>query len=88
MALVPYVFKCVNPACEMEQEPYDDYLERDTEHKSHCSLCGKKAQRIFSLAGFTIDFTPGFDVGLGRHIETKAERENYIAENGIRKLRC
>ena len=88
MGMVPYEFKCVNKDCKGFQDVYIEVLDRDGEHKSKCPECGKKAQRVFSLISYQVDFTPGFDYGLGRYIDTKAERENYIAEKGIRKLGC
>jgi len=88
VALVPYEFKCINPECRGFHQEYVEVLERDGEHKSKCPECNKKSQRVFSKVSFSMDFTPGFDYGLGRHIETKMERENYIAERGIRKLGC
>ena len=88
MALVPYVFKCTNPECKNHQKEYEVYLDRDAEHKSRCPACRHKAQRVFSLGAFTVDFRAGFDVGLGRYVNTKMERENFIAERGIRKIGC
>lgn len=88
MVLVPYGFKCVNPDCKKYNEEYVEVLDRDAEHKSKCPVCKRKAQRVYSLAGFTMDFTAGFDVGLGEHVDSARERDNICAERGYRRIKC
>lgn len=87
MSLVSYGFKCVNEDCDKFGIEYEDLLERDGEHKSRCPVCHRKAQRVFSLAGFTMDFKPGFDVGLGEYVSSANERDNICAERGYRRIK-
>lgn len=88
MALVEYGFKCTNKGCKNYQKAFTDLLDRDGDHKSKCPLCGNPAQRVYSLAGFTFAFRAGFDVGLGRNVNSEAERQNILAEEGIRQIKC
>lgn len=88
MALVPYGFKCVNEKCEKYSEEYIDVLDRDGEIESKCPLCDKMAQRVYSLQAVTVDFKPGFDVGLGEWIDTKRQREEICSREGIRRIKC
>jgi len=87
VALVEYGFKCANKDCRAYQNGFTDLLDRDGNHKTNCPLCGKSAQRVYSLAGFTMSFRAGFDVGLGRNVNSEAERQNILAEEGIRQIK-
>ena len=86
MALVPYGFKCVNPDCKQYNKEYSEILERDAEHLSSCPSCKQKAQRVFSLSGFSMGFKAGFDVGLGQYVDTQRQRDNICSEKGYRKI--
>jgi len=88
VVLVQYGFKCVNKGCENFGKEFSELLERDGDHKTKCHICKKPAQRIYSLAGFTFGFRAGFDVGLGCNINSEAERQNIIAKEGIRQIKC
>jgi putative FmdB family regulatory protein len=48
--------------------------------------CGEKMRRVFSPYLFQFDFRPGFDVGLGEYIATKKQRDNLVAEKGLRRI--
>lgn len=86
MGLVEYGFKCINKKCK--QKDFTDMLERDGDHTASCPLCGAPAQRVYSLAGFSMGFQSGFDYGLGQHVETESERDNICAREGIRRIKC
>jgi len=49
--------------------------------------CKKPMRRVFSMFRAIIDFRDGFDIGLGKYFNTARERNNYIAEHDIRRLR-
>ena len=53
-----------------------------------CPLCMKPAKRVWNApATFRIDFTPGWDMGLGKHVNSKQERDNILAEKNLRRVR-
>ena len=50
--------------------------------------CGKKMRYKYSNPPkIKVDFVPGFDIGLGVDIQTKAQRDAILEEKGLRKVR-
>ena len=58
-------------------------VNRDVEdcNKGKCSRC----KRVYNSFSISVDFTPGYDIGFGKHIDTKRQRDNLLAEKGWRK---
>ncbi len=54
-----------------------------------CPVCGQKAERLYTKGRIKIvmDFTDGWDSGAGRYFATARERNNWVAEKGIRRIR-
>ena len=53
-----------------------------------CPVCGSRVERKFSSPPvFRMEFSAGWDMGAGRHFDTKRQRDNWIAERGTRKIR-
>jgi hypothetical protein len=76
-----YPYRC--PTCGNK----DDYILEFDHDDPEC--CGGKMHLVFSDIhfGFSIDFTPGWDDGAGRYFDTKTARENWVAENNLRRIR-
>jgi hypothetical protein len=47
-----------------------------------CAICGE-GERLWDAPKVMVDFKPGWDAGLGRHIETQRERDRILAEKGL-----
>jgi putative FmdB family regulatory protein len=77
-----YTFHC--DKCERE---WDELQMMQQEHTANCPECGGKARQVFTPFAFTFDFTPGYDPGLGKWVDTKREREDIIARKGLRRVR-
>lgn len=53
-----------------------------------CPLCDTKAKRLWSAPPqFVMEFRYGWDMGAGRNFYSKRERDNWLSENGKRKVR-
>jgi hypothetical protein len=53
-----------------------------------CPLCGKKVKRLWTAPPkIVVDFRDGWDMGAGKYFNTKMERDNWVAEKGIRRIR-
>lgn len=76
MPLYPY--KC--KTCGKEEDFLLDY-----EHKDPL-CCNNPMERTFTTFGFSVDFKEGWDAGAGRYFDTKRERNNWIAENNLRRI--
>ena len=66
----------------------DEHFVKDREQTVLCEVCSEKMRPLYPTFGIDIDFKPGFDIGLGKHIETKKQRENIMAEKGLRRIKC
>ena len=64
----------------------DVYLKSGRTIEMTCS-CGTKMRRIYSSPSVRVDFTPGFDIGLGKTFYTKKERDDELERKGLRKVR-
>lgn len=51
------------------------------------TCCGKRADRKYSTFTKIVDFRDGFDAGLGKYFNTARERNNYIAEKNLRRIK-
>ena len=72
-----YTFKC--PV----HGDFDDFRDVKDCNKGKCEKC----KRVYGNFGIYVDFTPGWDVGFGKHIETKRERDSLVSERGLRRER-
>ena len=69
-----------------------DHGRQETFASSHsgltCPVCGRRVERRYSSPPtFKAEFSDGWDMGLGRNFYSQRERDNYIAERGIRRIR-
>ncbi len=73
MAIYPFRCEICNRAWEELQPPL-------CEHTSVCPKCGVPGKRVWT--SFKVYqssyFTPGYDVGLGKHFETDHARNEYL----------
>lgn len=76
-----YEFSCP------EHGRFDEFQDMHEMHRAVCPKCGKRADRVFSPAAVTVDFRPGFDPGIGKYVETKHQRENYMRMYGLRRIK-
>ena len=73
---------------ECEEHGYFDCFHNFVdEYVGICDKCGRTGRRVWEPAAFVIDFTPGFDVGLGEYVDTKKQRENIVAQNNLRRVK-
>ncbi len=81
-----YEFRCTNKDCKVKV--FDEFLSvEDIKKGTHCPSCGKKAKRIYSLAGFKFDFKAGFDAGAGQYFNSARERDTWIDRHGLRRIK-
>ena len=73
--------------CE-EHGPFEKILSMDEEHEALCPVCKTKARRLFNSLPFSVDFTAGYDPGLGEYVDTKRQRENIISKSDLRRIKC
>lgn len=53
-----------------------------------CPLCQRPVKRLWTAPPkIVVDFRDGWDMGAGKYFATKRERDNWIAEKGIRRIR-
>ena len=53
-----------------------------------CPSCGRKVKRLWTAPPkVVVDFREGWDMGAGKVFNTKRERDNWVAEKGIRRLK-
>lgn len=65
----------------------DELICGDYPDEVVCEQCGGKAKYRFAPAAFKFGFRDGYDWGAGAHFNSDRERNNYIAEKGLRRLR-
>ena len=78
-----YQYKCINPLCRTDK--FDEVQGMDDLHESFCPEGGEKANRVYSLGNFVIDFKPGYDAGLGEYVETAKQRDEIMKRHGLRR---
>jgi len=74
-------FQCTG--CGIIQERY----EKDRQVPVTCDTCGAPMKSKYTSFSFSMDFKPGFDYGLGKYVTSKKQRENIIAEKGLRRIK-
>lgn len=76
------LYKCPICGSEMQELHFGVYPNR-----IKCK-CGKDALLKWTAPSLVkTDFRPGFDIGLGRHFETKRQRDNYTAAHNISEVK-
>ena len=76
-----YEFKCETHGT------FDEWQSMNDEHKANCPECEKPAARKYHAAKHKVDFTAGYDHGLGEFVNTKAQRDNIVSELNLRRIR-
>ena len=86
--MVTYEFRC--PKCQKVFTVAQGMLE---DHLADCPLCSSKAQRVWSLGAFQIDWVNGGfhgdekNMGTGNHHKSTKEREYWASSHGLRKAK-
>ena len=62
---------------------YEVLMPMDECNDGKCPKCGEVGQRLFDSCHIYVDFTPGWDKLLNRHVDTKRERDRILAEKGL-----
>lgn len=84
-----YEFRC--PQCKRS---FEEYFDADAEKVSECPKCGSRGDRVWTTAGFTMDWVnggwhgDGENIAFGKHFNSVRERENYAASVGARRVRA
>lgn len=63
-----------------EQEIIGGY---DQASAADCPECGKPMRRLYTAVPYTVDFHPGWQPAFGKWVDTKRERDNLVAEQGL-----
>jgi len=80
-----YDFRCTNKECKTKV--FEEFITMaDVSQGCKCPQCEEKAARIFDNTPFTMDFTAGYDVGLGQHVGSARERDNVAATKNLRRI--
>ena len=69
---------------------FTELVSHRTDHyKSHaCPECGSDSPRVFtSPAIHVVEFTAGFDRSANQYFDTKRQRDNWLQEKGLRKIK-
>ena len=75
--MILYSFSCP------EHGDFSDFRDVEDRNNGKCEKC----KRVYGNFGISIDFTPGWDVGFGKYIDTKRQRDNLLSEKGLRRER-
>ena len=64
---------------------FEEYLLMGQGLSSRCPSCGKECKRDWkhSAVSHTVDFTPGWQPAWGKWVDTKRERDNLVARDGL-----
>lgn len=82
MQIYPYKCKECGELVELPQPVHD------VQHQEVRCKCGGVAKRVWTTFGIDVDFKDGFDEFAGAYFSTKKERDNFLAENGLRKTKA
>lgn len=74
--------------CEQCSKTWDEVQPMDQLHDSKCPSCGKTVHRRYSPLAHTVDFTAGYDDGLGEYVTTKKHREKIMRDNNLRRVKA
>lgn len=80
-----YEYKCKNKKCKTKV--FSTFEPMVMDHVGHCPDCKTEGKRVFSLAGFVIDFRPGWDPGLGQFMNTARQRDTYVDKHELRRVK-
>jgi len=57
----------------------------DKATSADCPVCGAPMRRLYTAVPYTVDFSPGWQPAFGKWVETKRERDNLVAEKGLKR---
>lgn len=80
--MILYEFKCTN--CGYR---FDEFQSHKQPHVSKCPRCSQMAKRVYTPVYFNFDFWYGWDEGLGEYCDTKSDRERYMREKKLERIR-
>ena len=81
--MILYGFICENKGCR--QKEFDVRCSPD-DIKGLCPKCSVAGRRLYSAPTITVDFRPGWDAGIGEHVDTKKQRTHLMEEKGLEKI--
>lgn len=60
----------------------------DMEHEAPVCRCGGKMAQIYRTPHYpTVSFHEGYDIGAGRHFSTEKQRDGWLKDNKLRRIR-
>ena len=68
--------------CDECGKHYETDQKMNDSHEYTCE-CGEKTRRIYTATPHKVDFRHGYDVGLGKYIDNKKQREDVRREKGL-----
>ncbi len=83
-----YEFKCKNKECKTQVFSTFQPMDLDHDHVGFCPDCKKEGKRVFNPKTFIMDFTAGFDPGLGEHMNTARQRDTFVDKNNLRRIKA
>ncbi len=78
------VFEFHCDRCDLSEDVFQGAHEV---HEHKCDKCGNPSRRIYSPAITVMEFSAGFDMGLGTYVDTKKQRETEMRERNLVRIR-
>ena len=66
---------------------FDVFQRMNAKHQAACPECGARARRVYSPATTVVDFSAGWDMGLGMNIDTKKQRDEELRKRNLGRIR-
>lgn len=75
--------------CPDHGQVLTDHLVKSHKDLPNCPICNKPTRRLWGVGSLHVfvDFYPGYDRAVEKYFYTKRERDNYLAEHDLRKIR-
>lgn len=72
--------------CDKCGKTFDELFKDEYPKTIKCS-CGGTAGYKFGAPSFKFEFWAGWDDGAGARFNSQRDRDNYIAKNGLRRIK-
>ncbi len=80
-----YEYKCKDKGCKTKTFSTSEPIDMD--HKGFCPDCKKEGGRVYHPKHFVMDFTAGYDPGLGKYMNSARERDTFVDKNNLRRAK-
>lgn len=80
-----YEYQCKNKNCDTGI--FEQYKPMKERKSGKCPSCGRKGSLLISKTRTIISFREGYDPGLGKYFSTQRDRDGFVEENNLRRVR-